>query len=63
VGGIGNIAGAVVGGFLLGLGEIMLVALLPRLTGYRDAFAFVVLIIILLVKPSGLMGSGQTEKV
>jgi branched-chain amino acid transport system permease protein len=41
----------------------MLVALLPRLTGYRDAFAFVVLIIILLVKPSGLMGQRETEKV
>ena len=63
VGGIGNIAGAVAGGFILGLGEIMLVALLPRLTGYRDAFAFVVLIIILLVKPSGLMGQRETEKV
>ena len=62
VGGIGNIAGAVAGGFLLGLGEIMLVALLPRLTGYRDAFAFVVLIIILLFKPSGLMGQRQAEK-
>lgn len=63
VGGIGNITGAVVGGFVLGLGEIMLVALLPRLTGYRDAFAFVLLIIILLVKPSGLMGDKVTEKV
>ena len=63
VGGIGIIAGAVAGGFLLGLGEIMPEALLPRLTGYRDAFAFVVLIIILLFNPAGLMGSTQTEKV
>lgn len=63
IGGIGNITGAVIGGFVLGLGEIMLVALLPRLTGYRDAFAFVLLIIILLVKPSGLMGDKITEKV
>lgn len=63
VGGIGNITGAVIGGFVLGLGEIMLVAFLPRLTGYRDAFAFVLLIIILLVKPSGLMGDKITEKV
>lgn len=63
VGGIGNIAGAVVGGFVLGLGEIMLVALLPRLTGYRDAFAFVLLIIILLAKPSGLLGDKVPEKV
>ena len=63
VGGIGNITGAVMGGFILGLGEIMLVAFLPRLSGYRDAFAFVLLIIILLVKPSGLMGDKATEKV
>ncbi len=63
VGGIGNITGAVFGGFILGLGEIMLVAFLPRLSGYRDAFAFVLLIVILLIKPSGLMGDKVTEKV
>lgn len=63
IGGIGNIAGAVLGGFLLGLGEILLVAFLPSLTGYRDAFAFILLIIILLVKPTGLLGEKATEKV
>ena len=63
VGGIGSIKGAVVGGFILGLGEILIVALLPSLTGFRDAFAFVLLIVILLVKPSGLMGKTTTEKV
>ncbi|WFD10304.1 branched-chain amino acid ABC transporter permease [Tepidibacter hydrothermalis] len=63
VGGIGNITGAVVGGFILGLGEIMLVAFLPALTGYRDAFAFVLLILILLIKPTGIMGKNLTEKV
>ena len=63
IGGIGNITGAVLGGFILGLGEIMLIALLPGLTGYRDAFAFVLLIAILLVKPTGLMGEKVTEKV
>lgn len=63
IGGIGNIGGAVLGGFILGLGEIMLVAFLPSLTGYRDAFAFVLLIIILLVKPTGLLGEKATEKV
>ena len=41
IGGIGNITGAVVGGFILGLGEIMLIAFLPTLTGYRDAFSFI----------------------
>lgn len=63
VGGIGNIEGAVLGGFMLGILEILIVAFLPSLTGYRDAFAFVLLIVILLVKPSGLMGSNATEKV
>jgi len=63
IGGIGNIKGAVIGGFLLGLGEIMLVAFLPTLTGYRDAFAFVVLIFILLFRPTGILGEKVTEKV
>ncbi|MDR7857004.1 branched-chain amino acid ABC transporter permease [Tissierella sp.] len=63
IGGIGNITGAVMGGFILGLGEILLIAFLPELTGYRDAFAFVLLIIILLVKPTGLMGEKTAEKV
>jgi len=55
-GGIGNIGGAILGGYLLGLGEILLVAFLPGLAGYRDAFAFVLLIIVLLLKPTGLLG-------
>ena len=63
IGGIGNITGAVIGGFILGLGEIMIVAFLPGLTGYRHAFSFVFLIIILLLKPTGLMGENMTEKV
>ncbi|MCL2067919.1 MAG: branched-chain amino acid ABC transporter permease [Treponema sp.] len=63
IGGIGNITGAVLGGLLLGFIEIMLIAALPTLTGYRDAFAFVLLIVVLLIKPSGLLGSNQIEKV
>ncbi|MDK2822979.1 MAG: branched-chain amino acid transport system permease protein [Clostridia bacterium] len=63
VGGIGNITGAVIGGFLLGLGEILLVAFLPELSGYRDAFAFILLILILLLKPTGIMGEKIAEKV
>jgi branched-chain amino acid transport system permease protein len=63
LGGIGNVMGAVLGGFLLGLIEIMIVAFLPTLTGYRDAFAFVALILVLLVKPTGLLGRNQVEKV
>jgi branched-chain amino acid transport system permease protein len=63
IGGVGNITGAVIGGFILGIGEIMLIALMPGLTGYRDAFAFVLLILILLLKPTGIMGEKIAEKV
>jgi len=63
IGGIGNISGAVLGGMLLGFIEIMLVATMPGLSGYRDAFAFVLLIVVLLFKPSGLLGKHQIEKV
>lgn len=63
IGGIGNITGAVIGGFILGIIEILLVAFLPSLTGYRDAIAFVFLIIILLFKPTGIMGEKISEKV
>ena len=63
IGGIGNIKGAVLGGFMLGIMEIMLVAIFPTLTGYRDAFAFILLIVILLWRPQGLFGEKVSEKV
>lgn len=63
IGGIGNIKGAVVGGFILGIGEILIVAVFPGLTGYRDAFAFILLIAILLFMPNGIMGEKISEKV
>jgi branched-chain amino acid transport system permease protein len=63
LGGIGNVAGAVVGGLVLGMTEILIVAAVPALAGYRDAFAFVLLIVVLLVKPMGLLGEKTTEKV
>ncbi|WP_407656607.1 branched-chain amino acid ABC transporter permease [Marinitoga hydrogenitolerans] len=63
LGGIGSIPGAVVGGFLLGLLEIFLVALMPAAAGYRDAFAFIILIVILLIKPDGLLGKKSVVKV
>jgi branched-chain amino acid transport system permease protein len=63
LGGIGNTTGAVLGGFILGMAEIMLVTFLPSLTGYRDAIAFIILIVVLLVKPTGLLGEKVTDKV
>jgi len=62
-GGIGSIPGAVLGGFLLGMIEILIVSMVPQVMEYKDAFAFVILIIVLLVKPSGLMGQKMIEKV
>jgi branched-chain amino acid transport system permease protein len=62
-GGIGSIQGAVVGGMILGFIEIMVVAFFPGLSGYRDAFAFILLIVILLMKPTGLMGEKLEDKI
>ncbi|HSR09941.1 MAG TPA: branched-chain amino acid ABC transporter permease, partial [Thermodesulfobacteriota bacterium] len=56
LGGIGNVAGAALGGLLLGILEILIVALMPGLAGYKDAFAFLILIAILLFRPTGIMG-------
>lgn len=62
LGGIGNLPGAVVGGLLLGFLEVMLVALFPAWSGYRDALAFVLLILLLLVRPTGLLGEVLGEE-
>jgi branched-chain amino acid transport system permease protein len=62
-GGIGSIPGAMVGGLTLGFVEIMSIAFFPYLSGYKDAFAFVLLIVILLIKPTGLMGERMEEKI
>jgi len=62
-GGIGSVQGAMIGGLLLGFMEIMIVAFFPGLSGYRDAFAFVLLIMILFVKPTGLMGEKLEDKI
>jgi len=63
VGGIGNIPGAMLGGLLLGMSEILFVAFIPALSGYRDAFIFAILILILLLKPNGILGKNVQEKV
>ena len=62
-GGIGNIPGAFLGGMILGICEPLLTAFFPNMTGYRDVFAFVLLILMLIIKPTGLMGEKTTDKV
>lgn len=61
LGGIGNLPGAVLGALIMGLSEEMVVGYLS--STYRDALAFGILIVILIFKPSGLLGSSATEKV
>lgn len=61
LGGIGNIPGAMLGGLLIGITETMIVA--AGYATYKDAVAFVILILILLFRPSGLLGSVAQEKV
>lgn len=57
IGGVGSIPGAVVGGYILGLSEVLFVGLLPpEYSGYRNAFVFGTLIVVLLVMPNGLFG-------
>ena len=61
LGGIGSIPGAVIGGFIIGICETFLVAF--GYSTFSDAFTFLLLIIILLVRPTGLFGEAATDKV
>lgn len=61
LGGIGSIPGAVVGGFILGIGETVLVAM--GYSTFSDAFTFAILIVMLLFRPTGLFGEKVTDKV
>src|SRR5207249_10277744 len=61
LGGIGNVTGAVLGGLLIGVAEIMVGGYVS--STYKDAIAFFILILVLLVRPAGLLGSVAQEKV
>jgi len=61
LGGIGNIPGAMLGGMLMGLAETAVVA--AGKSTYRDAIAFAILILVLLIRPRGLLGAVSEEKV
>jgi branched-chain amino acid transport system permease protein len=61
VGGIGSIRGAMVGGYILGFSQIFVVAFLP--STFRDLIAFTLLLLILVVRPTGLFGVARRTKV
>jgi len=61
VGGIGNITGAMLGGFLLGLLESFSVNILPA--QYKDVVAFAILVLVLVFRPKGILGEVVSEKV
>ena len=63
VGGIGSLYGAVVGGLVMGVAEMLFAGLMPTsLTAYRDAFVFVVLILVLLFLPNGIFGRAEGRR-
>ena len=68
LGGIGNLAGAMLGGVLLGMIESLGAGYIGDLTGgflgshYQDVFAFLVLILVLTLRPSGLLGERVAER-
>ena len=64
IGGIGSIYGAAIGGLILGFGEILFVAMLPPdLSAFKDIFVFLALILMLLIKPTGLFGRPADRRV
>jgi branched-chain amino acid transport system permease protein len=63
IGGVGSIPGAILGGYVLGLAEVLFVGLLPPIySAFRDAFVFSTLILILLILPNGLLGKRVEER-
>jgi branched-chain amino acid transport system permease protein len=61
VGGIGNIRGAMIGAYILGSVEIMVAAFLP--STYRDFVVFTLLLLLIMVRPYGILGQPRTQKV
>jgi len=63
LGGIGNIAGAMLGGFLIGLIEAMATQYIPQGAQWTNVVVFSVLVLVLIFRPSGLLGESLPEKV
>lgn len=63
IGGVGSVGGAVAGGYILGFAEVAFVGFVPaEYSGYRDAFVFGLLILILLLRPQGLFGREEEQR-
>ena len=63
IGGIGSIPGAMLGGLLIGLGEAYATGYLPQGSTFQNLYVFVVLILVILFKRSGLLGTPAIQKV
>jgi branched-chain amino acid transport system permease protein len=63
VGGLGSVFGAVIGGFLMAFVETFAAGYIPGGSAVRDVFSFVVVLIFLIFKPSGIIGDRMMEKV
>ena len=63
LGGIGNVAGAMLGGFTIGLIEAMATQYVPHGAGWTNVVVFSVLVLVLIFRPSGLLGESLPEKV
>lgn len=63
MGGLGNVYGAIIGGIIIGMVESFTMAYIPGGSPYKEIFAFIVVVIFLLFKPSGLLGKKVIEKV
>jgi len=63
IGGIGSIPGAMIGGFVVGLGEAYATGYLPQGSTFQNLYVFALLILIVLVRPSGLLGTPAIQKV
>jgi branched-chain amino acid transport system permease protein len=63
IGGLGNVYGAILGGLLFGMVQTLSAALIPRGSEFRDVVAFAVVMLFLIVRPSGILGEKSVERV
>jgi branched-chain amino acid transport system permease protein len=63
IGGLGNVYGAILGGLLFGMVQTLSAALIPRGSEFRDVVAFAVVMLFLIVRPSGILGERSAERV